>query len=62
MGKNAQTSMQLIDAYMLERLHDMQTISRQPFLRQFLAGNGDVRQEAFGELSTGDQRDANYDS
>lgn len=62
MGKNAQTSMQLIDAYMLERLHDVQTISRQPFLRQFLAGNGAVRQEAFAELSSGDQRDANYDS
>ncbi len=62
MGKNAQTSMQLIDAYMLERFHDVQTISRQPFLHQFLAGNETVRQEALEELSTGDQRDANYDS
>ncbi len=62
LAKNAQTSTQLIDAYMLERLHDVQTISRQPFLRQFLVGNAAVKQEAFDELSSGDQRDANYDS
>jgi hypothetical protein len=62
MQTNAQARVQLIDAYLTERLHDVQTISRLPFLHQFLSGDQDVRQQAFDELSSGDQRDANYDS
>ena len=62
MSLDAQTRVQLIDAYLQERLHDAETISRLPSLQKFLLGDEQSRQVAFDEFSAGDQRDANYDS
>ena len=62
MSADAHNRVQLIDAYLSERLHDVQTISRLPFLQRYIVENGAFKQEALDELSSGDQRDANYNT
>jgi hypothetical protein len=62
MSVDAHNKVQLIDTYLSERLHDVQTISRLPFLQRYIVENGTFRQEALDELSSGDQRDANYNT
>ena len=62
MSVDAHNRVQLIDAYLSDRLHDVQTISRLPFLQRYIVENGTFKQEALDELSSGDQRDANYNT
>jgi signal transduction histidine kinase len=64
MAQDAHTSVQLIDAYLHDRLHDVQTVSSLSSLQQFVQGDYSLssRQQTLNALSVGEQNDVNYDS
>ena len=54
--------MQLIDAYVVERLLDVQSFSKYGPIQKFLAGDPTFRAEALDGLATALHRDDNYDT
>ncbi len=63
MERDAQTRVQLIDAYLIERLNEVQTLSQSTPIRNFLAGATDQnsRNRVFEALFTAQHREvANY--
>ncbi|HEY5004372.1 MAG TPA: sensor histidine kinase [Ktedonobacteraceae bacterium] len=64
MAQDAHASVQLIDAYLLERLHDVQIVSSLFALQEYMQGDHSPtsRQQALNALSVGEQNDVNYDS
>jgi signal transduction histidine kinase len=64
MAQDAHASVQLIDAYLLERLHDVQIVSSLFALQEYVQGDHapNSQQQALNALSVGEQNDVNYDS
>ena len=61
METNAQARIQLIDAYFVERLKDIQTVSQFIPVQQFLLGSPASQNEALDDLASAQHRDAaNY--
>jgi Cache domain len=57
---DAQTHVELIEAYFIERLMDVATLTNYAPIQGFMAGNGALRTDALNGLITSLHRDANY--
>ncbi len=64
MAQDAHASVQLIDAYLQDRLHDVETVSSLSSLQQYMQGDHspNSRQQVISDLNVGVQNDVNYDS
>jgi signal transduction histidine kinase len=62
MAQDAHIRVQLIDAYLQARLHDVQTVSSLYVLQQYVQGNNTFKAQALNALTTGEQSDVNYDT
>lgn len=64
MSQDAHTRVQLIDAYLLERLHDVQIVSSLSALQHYVQGDHSPNssKQALNALSVGEQNDVHYDS
>jgi signal transduction histidine kinase len=62
MAQDAHVRVQLIDAYLHARLHDVQTISSLYAIQQYAQGNNTFKAQALKALSVGEQNDVNYDT
>jgi hypothetical protein len=59
---DAQTHVKLIEAYFIERLMDVATLTNYAPLQGFMAGNSALKTDALNGLITSLHRDANYDT
>jgi signal transduction histidine kinase len=64
MSQDARTSVRLIDAYLHDRLHDVQIVSSLSSLQNYMQGNHSPSstQQVINALSVGEQSDVNYDT
>jgi signal transduction histidine kinase len=64
MAQDAHASVQLIDAYLHDRLHDVETVSSLSSVQQYMRGDHspNSRQQVISDLNVGVQNDVNYDS
>jgi signal transduction histidine kinase len=62
MAQDAHTRVQLIDTYLHDRLHDVQTVSNLYAIQQYALGNKAFKQQALNALMVGAQNDVNYDT
>jgi len=62
MAQDAHVRVQLIDAYLQERLHDAQTVSSLYALQQYAQGNNTFKAQALNALTVGEQSDVSYDT
>ncbi len=64
MSQDAHTSVRLIDAYLHDRLHDVQIVSSLSSLQSYMLGDHSPSstQQVINALSVGEQSDANYDT
>src|SRR6266700_3255285 len=62
MAQDAHARVQLIDTYLHDRLHDVQTVSNLYALQQYATGNQTFKQQALNALTVGAQNDVNYDT
>jgi signal transduction histidine kinase len=62
MSQDAHVRVELIDAYLHERLHDVQTVSSLYALQQYAQGNSEFKAQALNALIVGEQNDVNYDT
>ena len=62
MAQDAHTRVQLIDAYLHDRLNDVQTVSNLYALQQYAMGNSAFKDQALNALTVGTQNDVNYDT
>ncbi|MBV9232166.1 MAG: cache domain-containing protein, partial [Chloroflexi bacterium] len=62
MAQEAHTRVQLVDAYLLDRLRDVQTVSSLFSLQEYVQGNQAFKQQALNALAVGNQNDVNYDT
>jgi len=59
---DAQTHVELIEAYFIERLMDVATLTNYAPIQGFMAGNSTLRSDALNGLITSLHRDANYET
>jgi Fe-S cluster assembly scaffold protein SufB len=62
MESDARTRMSLIDAYLIERIQGVETISKSNAIANYLTGNKASTQAASDNLTTGQTLDPNYDT
>jgi signal transduction histidine kinase len=62
MAQDAHVRVQLIDAYLHARLHDVQTVGGLYALQQYAQGNSMFKAQALNALTVGEQSDVNYDT
>jgi signal transduction histidine kinase len=62
MAQDAHVRVQLIDAYLHARLHDVQTVSSLYAIQQFAQGDSRFKNQALKALIVGEQSDVNYDT
>jgi signal transduction histidine kinase len=62
MAQDTHTRVQLIDEYLSDRLHDVQTISSLSSLQQYMQGDDTFKQQVLNALSVGLRNDVDYDS
>jgi signal transduction histidine kinase len=62
MSQDAHVRVQLIDAYLRARLHDVQTVGSLYPLQQYAQGNTTFKAQALNALTVGEQSDVNYDT
>jgi signal transduction histidine kinase len=62
MAQDAHIRVQLIDAYLHDRLHDIQTASNLYALQQYAQGKTIFKSQALNVLTVGEQSDVNYDT
>jgi signal transduction histidine kinase len=62
MEAQAQTQAHLIDAYLVERLQDVQALSQLASVQKFLAGDDTLTPAVINELIESQHRDTNYES
>jgi signal transduction histidine kinase len=60
MAQDAHARVQLIDTYLHDRLHDVQTVSNLYALQQYALGHRAFKQQALNALMVGAQNDVNY--
>ena len=62
MELDARTRMSLIDAYLIERIQDVATVSKSDAITNYLAGKQAFAQAANNSLATGQNLDPNFDT
>ena len=62
MTSDARTRVSLIDAYLVERIQDVETFRKSTAVQNYLAGNKSYAQAVWDGLATWRQLDANYDT
>lgn len=62
MARDAHIRVQLIDTYLRDRLHDIQTSSNLYALQQYVQGKTAFKPQALNILNVGEQSDVNYDT
>lgn len=62
MAQDAHTRVQLIDTYLHDRLHDVQTVGNLYAPQQYALGNTALKPQALNALKVGAQNDVNYDT
>ena len=60
MAQDAHARVQLIDTYLHDRLHDVQTVSNLYAIQQYALGHKIFKQQALNALMVGAQNDVNY--
>jgi len=62
MAQDTHTRVQLLDVYLHDRLHDVETVSNLYALQQYALGNNRFKSQSLNALTVGVQNDVNYDT